>query len=68
MSKAPETKPQAAATAPPPVQRNSPLNPPGGRRLDPAAVMIGVGGVVLVAATPGFYELKRTRTKGPDFS
>ncbi len=25
-------------------------------------------GVVLVAGTPGFYELKRTRTKGPDFS
>ena len=24
--------------------------------------------VVLVAATPGFYELKRTRTQGPDFS
>jgi 2-hydroxychromene-2-carboxylate isomerase len=25
-------------------------------------------GVVAVASTPGFYELKRTRTKGPDFS
>ena len=25
-------------------------------------------GVVLVAATPGFFELKRTRTQGPDFS
>ena len=25
-------------------------------------------GVVLVAATPGFYELKRSREKGPDFS
>lgn len=25
-------------------------------------------GCVLVASTPGFYELKRTRTKGPDFS
>jgi protein-disulfide isomerase-like protein with CxxC motif len=25
-------------------------------------------GVVLVAGTPGFYELKRTRQKGPDFS
>jgi hypothetical protein len=25
-------------------------------------------GVVLVAGTPGFYELKRTRDKGPDFS
>ncbi len=25
-------------------------------------------GVVLVAGTPGFYELKRSRTKGPDFS
>ncbi len=24
-------------------------------------------GVVLVAATPGFYELKRSRLKGPDF-
>src|SRR5919107_414356 len=24
-------------------------------------------GVVLVASTPGFYELKRSRTKGPDF-
>ena len=25
-------------------------------------------GVLLVAGTPGFYELKRTRTQGPDFS
>jgi hypothetical protein len=25
-------------------------------------------GVVLVAGTPGFFELKRTRDKGPDFS
>jgi predicted DsbA family dithiol-disulfide isomerase len=25
-------------------------------------------GVVLVAGTPGFYELKRSRDKGPDFS
>lgn len=25
-------------------------------------------GCVLVASTPGFYELKRTRTQGPDFS
>jgi predicted DsbA family dithiol-disulfide isomerase len=25
-------------------------------------------GVLLVAGTPGFYELKRTRDKGPDFS
>jgi len=25
-------------------------------------------GVVLVAGTPGFYELKRSRTKGPDFT
>ncbi len=25
-------------------------------------------GVVLVASTPGFYELKRSREKGPDFS
>lgn len=25
-------------------------------------------GVLLVASTPGFYELKRTREKGPDFS
>ncbi len=25
-------------------------------------------GVVAVAATPGFFELKRSRTKGPDFS
>ena len=25
-------------------------------------------GVLAVAATPGFYELKRSRTKGPDFS
>jgi hypothetical protein len=24
-------------------------------------------GVLLVAGTPGFYELKRSRTKGPDF-
>jgi hypothetical protein len=24
--------------------------------------------VVLVAGTPGFYELKRSREKGPDFS
>jgi 2-hydroxychromene-2-carboxylate isomerase len=25
-------------------------------------------GVVLVAGTPGFYELKRSRSKGPDFT
>jgi predicted DsbA family dithiol-disulfide isomerase len=25
-------------------------------------------GVLAVASTPGFYELKRSRTKGPDFS
>jgi hypothetical protein len=25
-------------------------------------------GTLLVASVPGFYELKRTRTKGPDFS
>jgi hypothetical protein len=25
-------------------------------------------GAVLVASTPGFYELKRSRTKGPDFT
>ena len=25
-------------------------------------------GCVLVAGTPGFFELKRTRTQGPDFS
>jgi hypothetical protein len=25
-------------------------------------------GVLLVASTPGFYELKRSRVKGPDFS
>ncbi len=25
-------------------------------------------GVIAVAATPGFFELKRSRTKGPDFS
>jgi hypothetical protein len=25
-------------------------------------------GVLLVAGTPGFYELKRSRTKGPDFA
>ena len=25
-------------------------------------------GVVLVAGTPGFYELKRSRTEGPDFT
>ncbi|MEU9609045.1 DsbA family protein [Streptomyces sp. NPDC048057] len=25
-------------------------------------------GTLLVAATPGFYEIKRTRTAGPDFS
>jgi hypothetical protein len=24
-------------------------------------------GVMLVASTPGFYELKRTRTEGPNF-
>jgi hypothetical protein len=25
-------------------------------------------GVLLVAGTPGFYEIKRSREKGPDFS
>ncbi|TCZ54659.1 hypothetical protein [Roseicella aquatilis] len=46
MSETPETP----ASAAPPAQRNSPLDPPAPRRLDPAAVMIGVGGVVLLVA------------------
>ncbi|MBL6453930.1 hypothetical protein JMJ55_01270 [Belnapia sp. T6] len=65
MSKAPDSKakaaaasppPQPTAAAPPPPPRNSPLNPPrqpgllAGRRLDPAAIMIGIGGLVLVLA------------------
>lgn len=41
----PEGPPPAGTPA-----RNSPLSPPGGRRLDPAAIMIGVGGVVLLLA------------------
>jgi len=48
MSESPETPTQAGATAPAP--RNSPLSPPAPKRLDPAAVMIGVGGVVLLLA------------------
>src|SRR4051812_40848508 len=49
MSESPET-PAPANQAPPPVARNSPLNPPAPKRLDPAAAMIGVGGVVLLLA------------------
>ncbi|GGC60633.1 hypothetical protein GCM10011504_43620 [Siccirubricoccus deserti] len=47
MSDTPDPTP-AQAAAPP--ARNSPVAPPGPRRLDPAAVMIGVGGVVLLLA------------------
>ncbi|MDO9708029.1 hypothetical protein [Paracraurococcus lichenis] len=36
--------------AAPPAPRNSPLDPPAPRRLDPAAVTIGIGGVVLLLA------------------
>ncbi|MFB7558314.1 mycothiol-dependent nitroreductase Rv2466c family protein, partial [Streptomyces brevispora] len=25
-------------------------------------------GTLMVASVPGFYEIKRTRTQGPDFS
>src|SRR6478735_8844234 len=53
MSESPETPAPATASAtqaPPPIARNSPLNPPAPKRLDPAAVMIGVGGVVLLLA------------------
>ncbi len=51
MSETPETPAAApSASAPPPAARNSPLGPPAPKRLDPAAVMIGVGGVVLLLA------------------
>ena len=57
MSESPETPAAgtpapgtAAAGATAPAARNSPLNPPAPKRLDPAAVMIGVGGVVLLLA------------------
>ncbi|MFC7473265.1 hypothetical protein ACFQS7_02800 [Dankookia sp. GCM10030260] len=45
-----DTPPETPASATAPVARNSPLNPPAPKRLDPAAVMIGVGGVVLLLA------------------
>ncbi|TDH58042.1 hypothetical protein E2C06_34645 [Dankookia rubra] len=51
MSESPETPPpQASSAASAPPARNSPLSPPAPKRLDPAAVMIGVGGVVLLLA------------------
>ena len=52
MSKAPE-KPNTAPTPQPaaaPVPRNSPNLPQAVRRLDPAAVLIGIGGAVLIMA------------------
>jgi hypothetical protein len=49
MNDTPEPTPATAQAAAPPA-RNSPVAPPGPRRLDPAAVMIGVGGVVLLLA------------------
>jgi hypothetical protein len=49
MSDTPDTAPATAQAAAPPA-RNSPVAPPGPRRLDPAVVMIGVGGVVLLLA------------------
>ena len=67
MSKAPETKAQATAPAPQPAQpgpRNSPLNPPGKRRLDPAAVMIGVGGAVLLVAVWWLLVTPRSSSDG----
>ena len=41
-----------------------------GRRMEPKGEAAGRlwDGVLLVAGTPGFYELKRSREKGPDFS
>ena len=42
-----------------PVVTPAPKGEEAGRLLD---------GVIAVMSIPGFYELKRTRTKGPDFS
>ncbi len=69
MSKAPENRPQAPAAIPPnPAARNSPINPPGtaapGRKLDPAAVMIGVGGVVLLLAVWWLLVTPRSSSDG----
>ena len=68
MSKAPETKPQAPPASVPPMPRNSPLNPPAtnawGAKLDPAALMIGVAGVVLVAAVWWLLGTPRSSTDG----
>ncbi len=51
----PAPRPAMAAPPPPPPPRNSPLNEPEprpmlGRRVDPAAIVIGIGGAVLVLA------------------
>lgn len=60
MSETPETPAGAPASAPAPTPRNSPLDPPAPKRLDPAAVMIGVGGVVLLLAV--WWLLKTPRS------
>jgi hypothetical protein len=66
MSETPETPAGTPASAPvgapagAPTPRNSPLDPPAPKRLDPAAVMIGVGGVVLLLAV--WWLLKTPRS------
>src|SRR3954451_11166570 len=62
MSESPET--QASDSTSAPVARNSPLSPPAPKRLDPAAVMIGVGGVVLLLAVWWLLTTPRPSSDG----
>lgn len=58
MSESPETPAGA------PAARNSPLSPPTPKRLDPAAVMIGVGGAVLLVAVWWLLTTPRATSDG----
>ena len=71
MSESPETPapaypgPRYPGGATAPAARNSPLSPPAPKRLDPAAVMIGVGGVVLLLARLVAADHAATRPTTP---
>src|SRR4051812_955681 len=59
-----DTPDPATAAAAPPPPRNSPIAPPGPRRLDPAVVLIGLGGVVLLLALWWLVVTPRSTASG----
>ena len=56
--------PESPRSPSPPVQRNSPLGPPSGFRLDPAAIAIGIGGLVLLLAVWWLLTTPRQTAEG----